>query len=186
VSVYFGLSAGLQLLSVSFFRIALQKNVFANCSVRASAERGNAYGGAVSLYIGAYSSVYGRITDNAVAAVGATLARNVSVTLETSQFESCIAKRERIYGEDAKGANVYGGSFSFYIGAYSWSYSQGNSSSSSCGATDVIGVSVRLQNVSSLDSRALTSTSKGFSDGANSYGGSMSVLYVGAYSWTFF
>ena len=55
LSVYFGLSAGLRLLSVSFFRIALQNNAFTSCVVSVDAEGGNAYGGGVSLYIGGYS-----------------------------------------------------------------------------------------------------------------------------------
>jgi hypothetical protein len=182
LSVYFGLSAGLRLLSVSFFRIALQNNAFASCVVRVDVLGGNAYGGGVSLYIGGYSSVFSS-NGEAAAAVGDTVVRNVSVTLDTTRFESCSAMRTN--GVDVSGANVYGGSFSFYIGGYTWSQSvAGGNSSSTCGATNVSGVLVRVQSVSSLNSRASTTSVGGFSDGANSYGGSMSVLHIGAYAWS--
>ena len=183
LSVYFGLSAGLRLLSVSFFRIALQNNAFTSCVVSVDAVGGNAYGGAVSLYIGGYSSVFSS-NGNAAAAVGDTVVRNVSVAMDTTRFESCSAMRTN--GVDVSGANVYGGSFSFYIGGYTRSESvAGGNSSSTCGATNVSGVFVRIQTTSSLNSRASTTAVGGFSDGANVYGGSMSVLYIGAYAWSF-
>jgi hypothetical protein len=53
LSIYVGLSAKLQLLSVSFFSLALYNNAFANCDVSGDVDGGNAYGGGVSLYIGA-------------------------------------------------------------------------------------------------------------------------------------
>ena len=181
LSVYAGLSAALQLLSVSFVSIALHNNAFANCGVSGDVDGGNNFGGGVSLYIGAYSSVFSSNGD-AVAAVGDTVVRNVSVTLDSTTFESCSATRN---GVTTFGANVYGGSFSFYVGAYAWSRSdsRGNSSST-CGATDVSGVTVRVLNASSVHSSASTTTIGGNSRAANSYGGSMSVLYVGAYAWS--
>ena len=172
LSVYAGLSAALQLLSVSFFTIALHNNAFANCGVSGDVDGGNTYGGGVSLYIGAYSSVFSSNGD-AVAAVGDTVVRNVSVTLDSTTFESCSATRN---GDTTFGANVYGGSFSFYVGAYAWSRSdsRGNSSST-CGATDVSGVTVRVLNASSVLSSASTTTIGGNLRGANSYGGSSGV-----------
>jgi hypothetical protein len=91
LSVYFGLSAGLRLLVISFFSLALQNNVFANCGVSVDVEGGNSYGGGVSLYIGGYSSVFS--SNGAAAAVGDTLVRNISVTLDTARFHSCSAIR---------------------------------------------------------------------------------------------
>ena len=130
ISVYFGLSAGLQLLDVSFFNLVLQSNVFTNCVVSSSPNLGgNVYGGAVSLYMGGYSSF---VSQNA--AVGDTVVRNVSVNINTAQFTSCSATRSSIA---SYGANAYGGSFSFYIGAYAWSYSNAASSRSACGTTSV-------------------------------------------------
>jgi hypothetical protein len=181
LSVYVGLSAGLQLLHVSFFNIALQSNLFANCVVIVSVQGGNVYGGAVSLYIGGYSSMYNTDGD-AVAAVGDTVVRNLSVTLDTTRFESCSARR--ISTEGTTGANVYGGSFSFYIGAYAWSRSETRSSNSTCGGTYTNGIFVSVQNTTSMDSEAFISCTGNLSYGANPYGGSMSVLYVGPYSWS--
>jgi hypothetical protein len=182
LSVYVGLSAGLQQLHVSFVNISLQSNMFANCMVSVSVEGGNAYGGAVSLYIGGYSSMYSS-SDDAVAAVGDTVVHNVSVALDTINFASCSARRVSTGG--TLGANVYGGSFSIYIGAYAWSWSETKSSRSSCGYTYATDTHVSVLNTTSIDSEALSSTSGGECNGANSYGGSMSVLHVGSYSWSY-
>jgi hypothetical protein len=185
--VYFGLSAGLQQLHVSHIGLGLRNNVFESCEVSVSVSGGNAYGGAVSIYMGAYSSRL-NFSGDAAAAVGDTVVRNVSVTLDTARFASCSARRE-INGL-GNGSNVYGGSFSFYIGAYAWSLSDASSSSSTCGATDVIGVDVRVRHATSVDCTAITrvsllpNASDAQSLGANSYGGAMSALYVGAYSYS--
>ncbi len=186
LSVYFGLSAGMQQLDVSFFNLVLQSNVFTNCVVRSSpgyggSGSGNVYGGAVSLYMGGYSSFFA-LNGAAVATAGDTVVRNVSVSLNTVQFTSCSATSSNI---GSNGANAYGGSFSFYIGAYAWSYSSASSSSSACGTTTASGVSVSVSNTRSSNCSAVTTTSGGSSYGANSYGGSMSVVYVGAYAWSF-
>ena len=71
-----------------------------------------------------------------------------------------------------------------YIGAYSWSLSFDASSSSKCEATSVSGVSVQVSD-SGCSNCSAVSSSLGESYGANSYGGAMSVLYVGSYSWSF-
>ncbi len=183
MSLYYGVSAGLQLLSVAFLSIALQGSTFANCSVRSNAQGGNAYGGAVSLYIGAYSSAYSKTGAAVVVAAGDTVVRNVNVTLDTVDFKSCSAIREQ-WKSSLMGSNVYGGSFSFHVGAYAWSYSSFGDSSSTCGSTVASGLRVHVQNTTSVDSRASTTSSGDGSYGANSYGGSMSVLHVGAYSWS--
>jgi hypothetical protein len=71
-----------------------------------------------------------------------------------------------------------------YVGAYAWSFSVEASSSSSSGSTSIFGVSVSVSNAGCYNCLAATS-SQGLSFGANSYGGSMSVLYVGAYAWSY-
>ncbi len=146
---------------------------------------GNAYGGAVSLHIGAYSSVHSSLGDT-VAAVGATVVGNVSVLLDTARFESCEAIRE-MNSASSFGANVYGGSFSFHVGSYAWgkSVSIGGRSTSTCGSTNASGIRVWFQNASSYNVRASTENSGGMSSGANSYGGSMSLMHIGAYCWSF-
>ncbi len=171
--MYFGLSAGLQQLHVSHISLGLRNNVFENCVASVSVSGGNAYGGAVSIYIGAYSSRL-NFSGDAAAAAGDTVVRNVSVALDTARFASCSARRE-INGL-GNGSNVYGGSFSFYIGAYAWSRSHASNSSSTCGATVAIGVDVRLQHAASVDCTAFThvsvlpTSSIAQSLGANSYG----------------
>lgn len=187
MSVYFGLSAGIQMLDISFFNFALQNNVFAKCVIKSNVSGGNVYGGAVSVYIGAYSSQYYPYGD-AVAAVGDTVARKLSIMLESILFDSCSAMRVMNVQHFFRGASVYGGSFSFYVGGYAWSLSNSfhdKSSSSTCGTTNASDVKVFVQNVTSFQSQALASNSKGLSYGVNSYGGSMSVLYIGAYSWSY-
>lgn len=144
------------------------------------------YGGAVSLYIGGYASV-SSLDGDAVAAVGDTVVNNVSVTLDTAQYQSCSVKmRSPTFG--SFGANAYGGSFSFYIGGYAWSRSVFRNSNSSVGCTNVSGVNVRVLNSSSMNSEASTSIGlqvSGQSFGANAYGGSLSMLHIGAYAWSF-
>ena len=184
ISVYFGLSVGLQLLDVSFFNLVLQSNVFTNCLVSSNPSfGGNVYGGAVSLYVGGYSSFRSQ-NGAAMAAVGDTVVRNVNVNLNTAQFTSCSAMSSH-NGSRPRGANAYGGSFSFYIGAYAWSSSVAASSSSACGTTTASVVNISVSNASSSNCRAVTTASGGSASlGANSYGGSMSVWYVGAYAWS--
>lgn len=186
MSIYFGLSARLQLLSVSFSTIAIQNNSFEYCSVTVRIQSGNVYGGAVSLYMGGYASDFA-LNGDAVAAVGDTVVSNVSVTLDTARYQSCSAKMmSPTFG--SFGANVYGGSFSFYIGGYAWSRSVYRNSNSMCGATTVSGVNVYVLNSSSIDSEASTTIGlqvSGQSFGANAYGGSLSVLHIGAYAWSF-
>jgi hypothetical protein len=76
------------------------------------------------------------------------------------------------------------------IGAYSWSYSGTGSSSSSSnstsGATSASGVSVSVSNAPCSNCIASVSIN-GYSTsyGAISHGGSMSAVYIGAYSWSY-
>jgi hypothetical protein len=183
VSVYFGLFAGLRQLDVSFFNLALHDNVFTGCEVNVSPILGgNAYGGGVSVYVGGYSSVYiPQQNGPAVAEVGETVLRNASIILKNSRFSSCTSRRFSL--TNVFGGSVYGGSFSFYVGAYAWSASVNSlsNSSSTCGATSARGVSVGISDAPCSNCRALTTGGKS-SILANAYGGSMSVMHVGAYA----
>jgi len=175
LSVYFGFFAGLQLLDVSYFSLALHRNAFSSCtvigslSVQGISGGGNVYGGGVSLYMGGYSS---SADYTAVAAVGDTTVRHVNVSLDTVRFILCSA-----LATQSSSDNAYGGAFSFYVGAYAYAFGilQGKvqgSSKSSAGSTFVAGVSVLIRNSASSDCSGV---------GASSFGGSMSVIYVGAY-----
>ena len=181
LSIYSGLFAGRMLLHVSFFKLSLERNVFTRCSVSVSSSGGNAYGGGASVYMGGYASVISS-TGAASAETGDTVVRNVSVTLRGARFTSCSSRRSAI--SNMFGGNVYGGSFSFYIGAYSWSFSSSSSSSSTSGATSASGVSVSVSDAPCSNCIASVSTNGGNSRGASSYGGSMSAVYIGAYSWS--
>jgi hypothetical protein len=191
VSVYFGLLSGLQLLDVSFFSLQLQSNAFTKCVVTVSAiVGGNSYGGGVSVYIGGYASVFS-FDRNAVAAVGGTMVRNVSVVMSAAEFESCGAIR--LFPHEPAlnpSGNSCGGSFSFYIGAYAWSYSfRGVESRSSCDTTTASGLSVSISNSPCSNCVAtVRNATSGFGSivhaGSNSYGGSISALHVGAYAWS--
>ena len=181
VSVYFGLSVGLQLLDVAFFNLALLRNDFTRCTVFVSAGGlsdgfggGNVYGGGLSVYMGGYSSSFAS-TGYIAAAVGDTAVRNASVRVGTASFTSCSATTAGIFG-----ANSYGGSFSVYMGGYARSFSFSNSSSSRSGLTTASGVNVSISNVNSSSCSATTAGIYG----ANSYGGSMSAVYIGAYTWS--
>jgi hypothetical protein len=139
------------------------------------------------LYVGAYSWSYG--AGGSSSTCEATTAIGVSVHVSGSMCHNCSAMTTTSGGW-SRGSNSYGGSLSvFYIGAYSWSYSQKRFfSSSTCGETSASASSIDVSNSSCFTCSAvtMTTTSGGkFSDGANSYGGSMSVLYVGAYSWSY-
>ena len=185
--MYFGLSVGLQLLDVSFISLVLQSTSFMSCFVSASPGLGgNAYGGAVSVYAGAYYSVISSGVFSA-AAVDDTLVRNVSVTLNSASFSFCSATRTST--STSFGANVFGGAFSLYIGAYAWSTSNGGGgSSSNSGSTTAIGVSVTVSNTrsSNCSATSLNNASSGSgSYGANAFGGSMSLVYIGAYAWSY-
>jgi hypothetical protein len=184
-SVYFGIYAGLRRLDVSFINMVLHGNVFTGCDVNVSPVLGgNAYGGGVSLYAGGYSSMFIDQGGSAVAEVGETVLRNASIVLNNPRFVSFTSRRRAL--TKVFGGSVYGGSFSFHVGAYSWSYSQdiNNHSSRTCGATSASGVSVSVSDAPCSNCSALT-TSGIDSLQVNAYGGSMSVLHVGAYAWSY-
>jgi hypothetical protein len=180
--LYFGLSVRSQPLLVSFLTVELAANSFASCAVSVSPKYGgNAYGGAVSLYIGGYSSAF-ESNRSAAADVGATDARNLSVTLNDAVFTACHAKRSSSLKTEFFGASVYGGSFSFYIGAYAWSRSISQSSSSKVAATAVSSVRVIVSNAVSSNCSAFVTTIFSEAYDVTAFGGSMSVLYIGAYA----
>jgi Zn finger protein HypA/HybF involved in hydrogenase expression len=182
--MYIGLSASLQPLHVSSLNFVLRSNVFALCVADVATDAGNAYGGAVSVYVGAYASAFSTRID-VKAALGDTFVQNASVLVDTAQFSSCSASRKRIeFSDDSNGANVYGGEFSFYIGAYAWSRRDVGISTSTCGVTNVSGVSVRIFNITSFAASVMSTSGDGMARGASVYGGSLSVLYIGAYAWS--
>ena len=140
------------------------------------------YGGGVSVYTGGYASVNPN-SGPAIAATGETLVRNVKLVMFASVFTSCFASVTSNSPGGSQGTNAYGGSFSFYIGSYSYGAGANSFSNSFSGGTSVIGVAVSITNVTASNCFSSTS-SVGGALGSNAYGGSMSVLYIGAYTWS--
>jgi len=146
----------------------------------------NTYGGSISaLFIGAYvwSCINVASSSNSSSSItGSTSATRISVHVIGSTCSNCHSFASS--QGTSRGANAYGGGMSvLYIGAYSWSFNNGAFSSSAGGATAAVEVSVVVKEAACYNCSAVTS-SQGSSDGANVYGGSMSVLYVGAYAWS--
>ncbi len=71
-----------------------------------------------------------------------------------------------------------------YVGAYAYSFGDNEISSSSCGSTTASGMNISVSNAPSSNSSAATTMINSYSGGTNSYGGSMSVVYVGAYAYS--
>jgi hypothetical protein len=141
------------------------------------------YGGAMSaLFVGAYSWS-SSTTGPSSSTCKATSVSEVSVHVSDSGCSHCSAVSSSL--GDSYGANSYGGAMSaLFVGAYSWSSSNiGTRSSSTCEATSVSEVSVHVSD-SGCSHCNSASNSVSVSYGANSYGGAMSALFVGAYSWS--
>jgi hypothetical protein len=160
-----------------------------NCSAvttsKSSLSGANAYGGSMSvLYVGAYAGTYSTGSKSSSSSSASTNVSGVSMVVSDAPCFDCTAVSLRRHGQSG-GANTYGGSMSvLYVGAYAWSFSKKANSSSASEATTVSGVHVSVSNASCSICSAVT-TSEGFSHAANAYGGSMSVLYVGAYAWSY-
>ena len=134
-----------------------------------------------ALYVGSYSLSFSS-TATSSSRCEATSVSGVSVQVSDSGCSNCSAVSSSL--GTSYGANSYGGAMSvLYVGAYSFSRSFDGSSISECEATSVSGVSVLVSD-SCCSNCSAVSSSKKFSSGANSYGGAMSVLYVGAYSFS--
>jgi hypothetical protein len=157
------------------------------CSAVTSSEgfsRGaNSYGGSMSvLHVGSYAWSYSYLAGSNSSS-GNTSISGVSVRVSNAGCFNCAAATSS--RNDSFGASSYGGSVSvLYVGAHAWSYSRQARSSSTSGNTSISGVSVSVSNVGCLNCTAATS-SEGESLGASSYGGSVSVLHVGAFGYSY-
>jgi hypothetical protein len=157
LSVYFGISAGLQMLDLFFLSLAFHSNEFTLCIVTSSTyTQSNVYGGGISVYLGGYSSLFS-LSDLEVA-IGNTTVRNMFIDVNAVAFKSCSVSTRQ--------GNAYGGSFSFCVGGYAFSQSNTRSNSRS-GFTTATGVSVSIRNMNTSDCSV--------SSGYQSYGGSLNV-----------
>jgi hypothetical protein len=155
---------------VSESRVSMDKNVFQSCSVQmfgtmsmlkepSGVQYGNAYGGAVSLYYGFRS------------------ASSLQVYDTFSSFTNNICQSASIVASVGIGGNVYGGCLSVYAGT--WKVTA--TGTSFLGHVTVGRMFMSIVGNSLVNSRASCSSSSPFSsNGANSYGGGISIA-VGAY-----
>jgi hypothetical protein len=134
------------------------------------------------LYVGAYALSHSRDFGSS-SIVGGTTVSNISVIISSAAGANCSAVTTS--SNSSLGATSYGGSLSLlYVGAYAWSYSEKAGSNSTSEATSISRVIISVHNAACANCSAVT-TSGEDSYGASSYGGSMSVLYVGAYAWSY-
>ncbi len=184
-----GSSSTVGATSVSGLSVSVSKSPCHSCSaVTNSAGQSfgtNAYGGSMSvLYIGGYAwSISFAASSIASSTCGATTASGLNVSVRDSPCVNCSALTTA--ARDSFGANSYGGSMSVvYIGGFTYSFgvAVGSNTASNCGATSASGVIVSVSNAPCFDCASLSNS--GLSFGANSYGGSMSVLYIGGYAWS--
>ena len=154
-------------------------------------------GGSTSvLYVGAhvYSATdHTSVGYSSTSASRATTASSINLSITNASFTDCSAAISMTFPSNQTSigsivSNSFGGSLSIlHLGAYAWSTSDLSSSSAS-GATSATNVSVSVSNSKSVRSNAVVTTNaisggnyeRGEIRGASSYGGSMSVVYVGA------
>ena len=119
------------------------------------------YGGSISSYLGGFAWSYinsrSSSSSSSESTSGSTTASGVRVSISDVNSSDCSATTTV-----RQGANSYGGSLSFYIGAYAWSLSEGSSfssfSQSSCGTTDVSGLVVSISSSRLANSSAVSRT----------------------------
>ena len=142
---------------------------FTSCSAITSAGYGNAYGGSLSIYVGAYTSSLNSIaaavliimTSISTVTTGSTIVSGVRVSISHSYVLNCSVAT---IGPTTYPENSYGGSLSVVIGAYEWSFATGNSASMSstssavCGVTNATGLVVSISN-STFTASSATSAS---------------------------
>jgi len=121
---------------------------------------GNAYGGSLSIYVGAFTSSLNSLESGGLVimqsistvTIGSTIASGVLVSISHSSYLNCSVVVNGEGGDPVTPENSYGGSLSVVIGAYEWSAASGTAASSSstssavCGATNATGLVVSISN----------------------------------------
>jgi hypothetical protein len=151
-----------------------------------AAEGANSYGGFLSgFYIGAYSWSHANdFSSNSSSVCEGTNASGVRMNVFNNSCTNCSAKTTN--SRRGFGANSYGGSISaVYIGAYAFSLSNFFGIISVCGVTKANRVDVSVIDSFCQNCSAVTTNSGIDSFGVNSYGGSISAVYIGAYSFSY-
>jgi hypothetical protein len=146
----------------------------------------DSYGGAASVArIGAHTwSFCVELACNSNSSPANTSVFDFAISISNSTCINCSAvSRSQVY---SSGASTYGGSTSVvHFGAYAYSFSNSTESSSrsSCGSTTSVNISISVVGMHCLNCKSEV-TSIGSFDGGNSYGGSISLLYIGTYMFT--
>jgi hypothetical protein len=137
------------------------------------------------LYIGAYAwSIAAK--DDSFKSESRCEATSVShLTIEVSNVPCSLCTARTDSGRTAYGAISYGGSISvLYVGAYAYSNCFAVKSDSRTGATTVVEAGISVSDSPCFNCSAITTTTL-YTFGAHSFGGSMSVLYIGAYAYSY-
>ena len=122
------------------------------------ASRGqNAYGGAISFYIGGFAWCLNNYYD-CQSIVDAVVANGVAVLLHQVVTSNTSAKSvaSGSIANNVDGANVYGGAVSVYVGAYSWSFNlKENSAFSRVGQTTALNIAVTIVDSKHINTSAV-------------------------------
>jgi hypothetical protein len=201
--------------NVSSSSYTISSNTLTNCdassvtSASSSSESfgSNAYGGGVSIAVGAYS--YSRYKSKGKSDIsGPTSVSSSSYTISNNTLTNCSASSIvssysfdsssssslsfSSFSSSSSGSNAYGGGVSVAVGAYSYSYGgfNGISGSTSVSNSNYTISSNTLTNCSASSSTStypssFSATSSASSFGSNAYGGGVAV-HVGAYAYSMF
>jgi hypothetical protein len=190
--------------TVSTTSYTISSNTLINCNAASSVSRhllysqiigsvgSNVYGGGISVAVGPNSYSWDFVGSSTVS--GSTMVSSTSYTISSNTLANCNAASS-VSGGNSYGANVYGGCISVAVGAYSCSWSIAVTAtnprisyvgiSSVSGSTTVSNTSYTISSNMLTNCNAVVSMSgRGDSNGANVYGGGISVA-VGAYSYSF-
>jgi hypothetical protein len=182
--------------TVSSSSYTVSSNTLTNCTAlplttgKSSSYGSNAYGGGISVAVGAFLLRYSFSGEGFSTVSGPTTVSNSSYTISSNTLTNCTASSLTSglssSSSSSAGANAYGGGISVAVGAYSYSR---EGSSTVSGPTTVSSSSYTISSntltsctASSLTS-GLSSVSTSSSAGASVYGGGISVA-VGAYSYS--
>jgi hypothetical protein len=172
--------------TVSSSSYTISSNTLSNCTASSSTTSSssatsslgsNAYGGGISVAVGAYS--YGGGVS------GNTTVSSSSYTISSNTLSNCTASSSTSSSSTSTssfGSNVYGGGISVAVGAYSYGGGSRNNTVSSSSYTISSNTLTNCTASSSTSSSPSSSFSSTSSSGANVYGGGISVA-VGAYSY---
>ncbi len=166
--------------TVSNTSCAISSNTLTNCIATSSSVKSygaNVYGGGIALAAGAYC-----YSSNDVSEVsGSTTFSNTSDTISSNTLTNCNSTSS--VSDGSYGANVYGGGISVSVGAYSYSRREADTSGSFVSGSTTVSNTRYTISSNTLTNCNVQSVFALFSNGADVYGGGISVA-VGAYAYS--